>query len=189
MRSPRVTSLFPIAPALLGVLTISLLAGCGGGGGGNGNSNPGTTTTTGTTGANTGNNSSSSATSLSVTTTNGLVATLSEPSKLVGVGGTVVYTVSITNPTAAGVTIQSASQSAPTTPAASLVVRDAAGNKVYDPLPGGPPVFTATLAPGQTLSTTVTVNAYAARGVYNASVNFGETNPATPVGPLSVTAQ
>ena len=188
MRSPRVTSLFPIAPALVGVLTISLLAGCGGGGG-NGNSTPGTTTGTGTTGTTTGNNSSPSATSLSVTTASGLIATLSEPSKTVGVGGTVVYTVSITNPTKAAVMIQSASQAVPTVPAASLVVRDATGSKVYDPLPGGPPVFTVSLAPGQTLSTTVSVSAFSARGVYNASVNFGETNPATPVGPLPVIVQ
>jgi len=189
MRSVRTTSLSYIAPsyiapALLGVLSLSLLAGCGGGGGGNGNGG-GTTTTTGTT---TGSNGPS-ANSLSVTTPSGLVATLSEPSTIVGVNGSVTYTLSIRNPTAAGVAIQTASPSTPTTPSASLVVRDAASNKVYEPIPGGPPVYTAILAPGQTLTTTVAVSTFAARGAYYATANFGETNPATPVGPLPVTVQ
>ena len=187
MRSVRITSRSYMAPAMLGVLSLSLLAGCGGGGGGNGNGG-GTTTGTTTTGT-TGTNSSPVSNSISVTTASGLVATLSQPSGTVGVGGTVVYTLSIRNPTGGAIAIQSATQSAPTAPAAALVVRDAAGNKVYDPLPGGPPVFTATLAPGQTLSTTVSVSAFSARGVYSASVNFGETNPATAVGPLTITAQ
>lgn len=186
MRSLRSVSLSYMAPALLGVLSLSLLAGCGGGGGGgNGNGGGGTTSTSSTS----GNNSSTSANSISASTPSGLIATLSEPSTIVGVNGSVTYTLSIRNPTATNIAIQSATPNTPTTPAASLVVRDAAGNKVYEPIPGGPPVFSAILAPGQTLTTTVAVSTFAARGAYYASANFGETNPATPVGPLPVTAQ
>lgn len=194
MRSVRIASLSYItsrsyiAPALLGVLSLSLLAGCGGGGNGNSNPTPTTTGTT-TTGTTTGTNSSPSANSISVTTSNGLVATLSQPSGTVGVGGTVVYTLTISNPTGAAASIQSATQSAPTAPAATLVVRDAAGNKVYEPIPGTPALFVTTLAPGQTLSSTVSVSAYGTRGSYTATANFAETIPATPVGPLTVTAQ
>lgn len=175
-----------MAPALLGVLSLSLLAGCGGGGGGNGNGNsPSTTTGTTTTGSNNGPVTNS----VSATTANGLVATLSQPSRIVGIGGTVVYTLTISNPTGAAASIQSTTQSAPTAPAATLVVRDAAGNKVYEPIPGTPALFVTTLAPGQTLSTTVSVSTYGTRGAYTATANFAETIPATAVGPLTVTAQ
>lgn len=187
MRSVRITSRSYMAPALLGILSLSLLAGCGGGGGGNGNSNPPSTTTT--TSTTTGTNSSPSANSISVTTASGLVATLSQPSATVGVGGTIVYTLSIRNPTGAAVSIQSATQSAPTAPAATLVVRDASGNKVYEPIPGTPALFVTTLAAGQTLSSTVSVSTFGAKGTYSATANFAETIPATTVGPLTVTAR
>ena len=179
-----------IAPALLGVLSLSLLAGCGGGGGGNGNGGGTTNSGTTTTGTNsTGTTGIPSTNSLSVTTSSGLVATLSQPSGTVGVGGTVVYTLTISNPTGGAVAIQSASQSAPTAPAATLVVRDAAGNKVYEPIPGTPALFVTTLASGQTLSATVAVSTYGTQGTYTATANFAETIPATSVGPLTVTAR
>ncbi len=188
MRSLRITSPSYIAPALLGVLSLSLLAGCGGGGGGNGNGNS-PSTTTGTTTTGTSTTGVPSANSVSVTTASGLVATLSQPSGTVGIGGTVVYTLSIRNPTGGAIAIQSTSQSAPTAPAATLVVRDAASNKVYEPIPGTPALFVTTLAPGQTLSTTVSVSTFGSRGTYSATANFAETIPATFVGPLTVTAQ
>lgn len=186
MRSVRITSRSYMAPALLGVLSLSLLAGCGGGGGGNGNGNS-PSTTTGTPGTTT--TGTPSANSISATTASGLIATLSQPSATVGVGGTIVYTLSIRNPTGAAVSIQSATQSAPTAPAATLVVRDASGNKVYEPIPGTPALFVTTLAAGQTLSSTVSVSTFAAKGTYSATANFAETIPATTVGPLTVTAQ
>lgn len=190
MRPVRITSLSYIAsrsrlaPALLGALSLSLLAGCGGGGNGNGNS---PSTTTGTPGTTT--TGIPSANSVSATTANGLIATLSQPSGTVGVGGTIVYTLTISNPTGAAASIQSASQSAPTAPAATLVVRDASGNKVYEPIPGTPALFVTTLAAGQTLSSTVSVNTFGTRGAYAATANFAETIPATTVGPLTVTAR
>ncbi len=192
MRSVRITSLSyiasrsRIAPALLGVLSLSLLAGCGGGGGGNGN---GGGTATGTTTTGTSTTGIQSANSVPVTTASGLVATLSQPSGTVGVGGTVVYTLTISNPTGAAASIQSISQSAPTAPAATLVVRDASGNKVYEPVPPPPALFVTTLAPGQTLSTTVSVSTFGTQGTYTATANFAETIPATSVGPLTVTAR
>lgn len=183
MRPVRITSRSYMAPALLGALSLSLLAGCGGGGG-NGNGTMPTTSMG-------GNNSSPSANSISVSTPSGLIATLSEPSTVVGVNGSVTYTLSIRNPTATPIAIQAipSPPAIPTAPAATLVVRDAASSKVYEPMPGIPALNVATLAPGQTLSTTIAVSAYATRGAYYATANFGETNPATTVGPLTVTAQ
>ena len=158
---------------LFGAAAIPLLAGCGGGGGGGGG---GTTTPPPNT-------------SISVIAKpSSLTATLSENTAAVAVGGTVTYTLTLTNTTGAAVTINAVS-AAPTQPAAGLIVRDAAGNVVYSPLPGTPPFGTATLAPGQSLSGTQSVTTFAAAGVYSATATFADTSPATTVGPLTVTAQ
>jgi hypothetical protein len=161
---------------LLGSAAISLLAGCGGGGGGGGGG--GTTTPP----ANT---------SISVTTTgvpSGLTATLSENSSAIGVGGSITYTLTLTNNTAANVTVNAVSPTT-TQPAAALIVRNAAGTLVYAPLPGFPALDSAILAPGKSLSSTQTVSAFGAAGAYAATATFADTSPATTVGPLVVTAQ
>ena len=158
---------------LLGAALLPLLAGCGGGGGGGGSSSPTPTPST---------------TSLSVTTASGLVATLSENSATVGVGGSITYTYTLTNRSSAAVNIQSVS-AAPTQPAALLTVKDAAGNAVFTPPPGPPPLAVYALQPGQSLSGTQTLAAFGAAGTYTATASFGDTIPATVVGPLAVSAQ
>ena len=160
---------------LLGSALIPLLAGCGGGGGGS-DSGGGTTPPPPNT-------------SITVTVpSNGLKATLSENSSTVAVGGSITYTLTLTNNTGSAVTIN-ATSTAPTQPAASLIVKDAAGNLVYTPLPGVPALYTVTLPSGKSLTSTQSVSAFATRGVYSASATFSDTNPATSVGPLTVTAQ
>jgi hypothetical protein len=156
---------------LLGSAAIPLLAGCGGGGGGTTTPPPNT--------------------SVSVTTTgnpSGLTATLSENSGTVAVGGSIIYTLTLTNNTNATVTINAVSPTT-TQPAATFVVRDIAGNLVYTPLPGFPALDSATLAPGKSLSRTQSVSVFGAAGTYSATATFADTSPATAVGPLVVTAQ
>ena len=160
---------------LLGSAAIPLLAGCGGGGGGGGG----------------GTTPPPPNTSISVTTTgnpSGLTATLSENSATVAVGGSITYTLTLTNNTSATVTINAVSPTT-TQPAAGLIVRNSAGALVYAPLPGFPALDSATLAPGKSLSSTQTVSAFGAAGIYGATATFTDTSPATTVGPLVVTAQ
>lgn len=193
---------------LLGLLTLSLLAGCGGGGGGNGNSGGGTTTTgvIGTGGTSTGSSTSGSSTgtntggtnsvSVSGTTATGLTATLTEASSTVSVNGTLVYTLTLTNNTTADIPIQTTADTQanppvlPTTPAAGLVIRNAGGTTTFEPIPGPAPVFTGTLKPGQSLTSTVTANGFTTAGTYSATATFSDdTTAAKSVGPLLVTAQ
>ncbi len=169
----------------LGTLLLPLLAGCGGGGGGGGNGNSGGS----------GNNGGQQPLSITVDTpTHGLTATLSEDRATVAVGGTVTYTLTLTNPpTGTSLVVATPSPTLPAEPAAQLNVTDSAGNKVYDPIPPVP-INSATLAPGQSLVETIPVQAFGGTGTYSATATFSfplDSPPPTPttVGPLTVTAQ
>ncbi len=185
--------IYKACPAGAAALAFSslLLAGCGGGGGGNGNSGSGTTSTgtssTGTSGTSTGNTGGSGPLSVSVTEANGLTATLAEDKNIVAVGGTVTYTLTLANKTPAAVLI-SYSSATPTQPPASVVVRNAVGSVVYSPLPGFPALDNLSLLPGQSLTASQAVAAYALPGVYNATSTFSD-SVNTTVGPLAVTAK
>jgi hypothetical protein len=186
---------------LLGLLSFSLLAGCGGGGGGsNGNSGGGTTTTTGTTTTGTGTTGTGTtgtgtstggqpALTATVTTVSGLTASLSEASSTVSVGGTMTYTLTLTNSTAAAIPVHSNGLNIP---AAGIIVRGPSGAISYDPVPGPAPVINGSLAPGQTLTTTVIANGFTAAGNYSAIATFSDDftpGYSASVGPLTVTAQ
>lgn len=175
---------------LLGLLSFSLLAGCGGGGGGgsNGNSGTGTTTTTGTasTGTNTG---TPSALTASVTTSTGLTASITEASSTVAVGGTLVYTLTLTNNTPAAILV---SYSGTTPPSPSVAVKVIAPNGAVatPPVPGGPPLNTELLGSGQSISTTQSATGFTTAGAYTATATFSDGTAAPPVaGPVTVTAQ
>ena len=175
---------------LLGLLTLPLLAGCGGGGGGgNGNSGGGTTTTGtgGTGGTNTG--PIQSPLTVSTITATGLTASLTESNSTVAVGGTLTYTLTLTNNTAAAISVH-ATGALPTAPSAVITVRNAAGAVTFQPVPGAPPIYNGSLAPGQTLTTTQAASGFAAAGTYTATATFSDdTTAAATVGPLTVMAQ
>ncbi len=181
---------------LLGLLTLSLLAGCGGGGGGS-NGNPTTgAPTTGTT--NTGSNTVGTSTgtntggttplSVSGVTATGLTATLTEASATVGVGGNLVYTLTLTNSTGAALPVRATGDN---TPSALLTVTNPAGSISFQPIPGSPPLVNGSLAPGQSFTKTVSATGFTSAGVYSASATFGDdpTGAVKSVGPLTVTVQ
>ena len=185
-----------------GLLTVSLLAGCGGGGS-NGNSGGGTTTGTtgtsttgttgtgGTTGTSTGGTGTGGQTQLTVTgtTATGLTASLTEASSTVGVGGNLVYTLTLTNPTTTAIPVH-ATAIPVTTPAAGLIVTGPSGMISFEPIPGAAPVYNGTLAAGQSISLTQTANGFTTAGTYSAVATFSDdTTAAKSVGPLTVTAQ
>ncbi len=176
------------AASLLGLVSVALLAGCGGGGG-NGNSSPTVVApiTTGVGGVTTGNGGTIGGTpaSVSATEANGLTATLSENTTTVVVGGTVTYTLTLTNNTGAVVTVNAVTSTQIFT---ALSIRNASGALVYIPVPGSPPLQTVLIAPGQTLTTTQAVSAFSSAGTYSATGVFDDSTP-TSVGPLTVTAQ
>ena len=178
-----------LGACLLGLLALPLLAGCGGGGGGgNGNSGGGTPGTTAGTGG-TNNGPVQPTLTVSTTTATGLTASLTESSGTVAVGGSLTYTLTLTNNTAAAVAIH-ATGSPPTTPSAVLTVKNAAGAVTFQPVPGPPPIYNGSLAPGQSISTTQVATGFAAAGVYTATATFSDdTSAAVNVGPLTVTAQ
>lgn len=167
-----------LGACLLGLLTLPLLAGCGGGGS-NGNSGGGTTTGT--------NSGGQTPQSLSAATASGLTATISEPSNTVSVGSTVTYTLTLTNTTAKAISVHATST--PNAPSAEVSVTGPNGVS-YLPLPGEPPFANGSLAPGQSISTTKTANGFTAAGTYSATAVFGDdVVAAKSVGPLIVTAQ
>ena len=177
--------------SLLGLLALPLLAGCGGGGGGS-NGNPGSGATTGTAagGSNTlgTNTGMQQPTSVSAPTATGLTATLTEASTTVSVGGTLVYTLTLTNNTPAAILVRS---NGTNMPSALLTVRNASGTPSFQPVPSGPPLASASLAPGQSISLTQTANGFTAAGTYSATAAFGDdtSGQVANVGPLAVTAQ
>ena len=177
-----------ITLCLLGVTSLPLLAGCGGGGG-NGNTGIGTTGTgtTGTTGTGT-TGPAPNILSVSVVEPNGLTASLSENTNSISVGGSVIYTLTLTNSTAAAVSIHY-STATPTQPPAGFIVRDPSGNQVPGSVPGPPPLDTLSLAPGQTLTSTQTITGYTVHGTYNATATFNDSGTFVTLTPLAVAVQ
>lgn len=170
---------------LLALLTLPLIAGCGGGGG-NGNSGTGTTTTgTNTAGTNTGNQHSQT---VSATTATGLTASLTENSSTVAVNGSLTYTMTLTNNTSAAIPVHATST--PSIPSAGVVVTGPTGTITFQALPGAPPLANGLLNSGQSISLTQVATGFTSAGTYSAKATFGDdtTAPAT-VGPLTVTAQ
>lgn len=177
-----------ITLCLVGAAALPLLAGCGGGGGSNGNTGTGTTGTgTNTTGTSTlGTNGPPPAiTSVSIVEPNGLTASLSENTSSISVGGSVIYTLTLTNTTAAAVAIHYSSAT-PTSPPAGLVVRDPSGIQVPGSVPGPPPLDNTTLAPGQTFTSTQTVSGYTVSGTYTATATFTDGGAFATLAPLPV---
>ncbi len=176
---------------LMGASVLPLLAGCGGGGGGNGNTGGGGTTgTSGTAGTSgtSGTTGPPPVTSVSIVEPNGLTASLSENAGSISVGGSVTYTLTLTNTTTAAVSIHY-SAAVPTQPPAGIIVRDSSGNQVPGSVPGPPPLDTLSLAPGQTLTSTQTVSGYAVAGTYTATATFSDGPAFATLAPLSVAVQ
>ena len=161
----------------LGTLLLPILAGCGGGGGG-GNGNSG--------GSGTNNGGNNNPVSVSVVEANGLTASLTETTNTVAVGGTVTYTLALTNNTSAAIVTNAFS--ARDLPA-NFRVFNSAGTTVYAPLPYAPQLNTISVAPGQSVTATQTVATFPTAGVYNATATFADTLSNVSVGPLTVTAQ
>ncbi len=182
----RSAALFCIA----GALVLPLLTGCGG-----------------------SSSSSTSAPTLtprsaSTTLSDGLTGTLTEDRTSVSVGGTVNYTLTLSNPTPQPITYQPAISGTffSSTPA-YLAVTDPSGKLVFPT--GALPQYggtgpSATLAPGQSISGTVAVGSsslagqggYTAAGQYIASASFiispgasGGVVSSVTTGPLAVTVQ
>ncbi len=176
-----------VGACLLGLLALPLLAGCGGGGGGSSSPTPIPVPTPTPTPTPVPVPPPTTSLSKSVITPTGLTATLAENSSTVGVNGTVTYTLTLTNSNATAVPVHS---NGTNTPAAGLVVRNAGGAVTFEPVPGPAPVLNASLAPGQSLTTTVTASGFTTAGTYLATATFSDdTTAAASVGPLTVTAQ
>ena len=175
-----------LSVCLLGLLILPLLAGCGGGGGSNGNPGGGGTTTTGSTGTNTGTQSNLTS---SVTTSTGLTASITEASSTVSVGGTLVYTLTLMNNTASALQVPYTGTTLPI-PSVAVKVLGPNGLASSQPLPGGPPLNSESLAPGQSISTTQTATGFTTAGTYTATATFSDGTAAPPTaGPVTVTAQ
>lgn len=168
-----------------------LLAGCGGGSGG-----------------------SSGPNSLSAATPSGLTASLAQDRSSVGTGGTVHYTLSLTNSTPAPITVQEFQGPYDTKPRfpGYLDINNSSGITLYTttqpyylspnapsiavvnpPAPTGHNVA-VTVAAGQTLSVSYDVSAFADSGRYSAIAVFAPggiedlSAVRTSLGPLNVTA-
>jgi len=143
--------------------------------------------------------------SVSTILSDGLTATLAEDRTAVSVGGTVNYTLTLTNPTAQPITYQPAlSGTFFSNAPAYLGITDPSGKTAFPVGPfanfGGIGPGT-TLAPGQSASGTVAVGSsgeggYSAAGTYTAAASFavypgasGGTEVTATTGPLIVTAQ
>lgn len=170
-----------------GLALLALLTGCGGGGGGD---NTG------------GTNTPPPIVSVSVVAGDGLTATLTESAAAIAKGGSVIYTEVLKNTTAKAIVLnQFASNAA--APDADLTVLNSAGIVVYSSSqlkpgqngPPAPPGSTVTLSPGQSLTLSLTVTAFAQTDTYAATAIFHVTESGTgfqqnvKVGPLSLTAQ
>ena len=118
----------------------------------------------------------------------GLTASLSENTANILIGGSVTYTLTLTNTTAAAVSIHY-SASTPTAPPAGFIVRDPSGTQVPGSVPGPPPLDTLSLAPGQTLTSTQTVTGYTVHGTYTATATFNDSGTFVTLTPLAVAVQ
>lgn len=152
--------------------------------------------------------------SVSATLSNGLTGTVTEDRSTVPVGGTVNYTVTLTNSTTQPITFgftvgPSSVDDSPKAVPARIIVSDPSGKDVSLP-PGQAQIVTGnpsfTLAPGQSFSSSEAVNTfptqgleegygYNSAGIYTANAIFGLTPASTSqyieatTGPLTVTAQ
>jgi len=177
-----------VGVCLLGLLALPLLAGCGGGGGG-GSSSPTPIPTPNPPSPPVPTPPPTTALSTSVITLTGLTATLAENSSTVGVNGTVTYTETLTNSTAAAIPVHSNGLNIPS---AVLKIFAPNGAVSFAPVPGPAPLGNGSLAPGQSLTTTVTASGFTTAGTYSATTVFSDDTTAvlgTSVGPLTVTAQ
>lgn len=150
--------------------------------------------------------------SVSATLSDGLTATLTEDRATVAVGGTVNYTVTLTNATVQPITFQpllgpgTLSNAVP----ATLEVLDPAGNLAYPLGPAAQIVFlgqSVTIAPGQSVSATRAVDTTqetastiaegynrpgqytATAAIYPDSTASGSSQANKPLGPIGVVAQ
>lgn len=139
----------------------------------------------------------------SAVASNGLTGTMSQSATTVPVGGSVQYTLTLTNTTSQPVVIRtfSVAGQAPMIQV-GLEVKDPMGSLIYPgPNVGGNgdeigPIkeVDATLQPGQAMSNTVQVSGFKAKGLYTASAGFvagaGSASGITAAaGPLTVLAQ
>ncbi len=138
-----------------------------------------------------------SAASRSATTLQGLTAVLAADSAVISPGGTVNYTLSLTNNAATAMTIHQFEANGSTKPnfPGSLQITDAGGSVVYPssatPAPVGNTI-TTTLAAGQSLSKTVAVSVFSQSGQYSATETITAQAPGannTVVGPLPLTVR
>ena len=180
-----------VRPLVFVTLTAPLLAGCGGGGSGG----PGATPH-----------------SVSATLPSGLTGMLTEDRAAIRLGGTVTYTLTLTNRTPQPITYQFyAGNSNEYPPGGSVQITDAQGKIVYPIASTGSspyPTDPVTLSPGQSATASYPINEdiyggtptgpFATPGLYQATATFvvlpdpvNNNNPAVSVttGPLAVTVQ
>lgn len=166
-------------------LAASLCGGCGGGGGGDSSST--SVATTPAPGTSTGGGGGGAPTpvptlSQSGKTSDGLTLTLAEDKATVPVGGAETYTISVINTTANAVGISAVLGGQKPAPDATLEVVNSAGIVVFPQrkpglAPPPPPVNNVvTLTPGDSLSETVVVAAFAAADTYTATAIFRVTD-------------
>jgi hypothetical protein len=118
----------------------------------------------------------------------GLTASLSENTKSISVGGSVTYTLTLTNTTGAAVSIHY-SAATPTAPPAGVIVRDPSGNQIPGGVPGPPPLDTLSLGIGQSLTSTQVISGYTVKGTYNATATFTDGGTFVTLSVLPVTVQ
>ncbi len=132
---------------------------------------------------------------------NGLTGMMSQAAATVSVGGSIQYTLTLTNTTTQVVVLQTTyrANQPPSVPV-GLEVKDPTGNLIYPSNSiggdGGGPSRTidVTLQPGQAMSDTVQVSGFKTKGLYTARAGFltgsGPTSIITAdAGPLTVLAQ
>ena len=125
-------------------------------------------------------------TSVSAPALSSFTAKLSEDVSSVGVGGTVNYTVTLTNSSGAAATVTTNTVSGVNVPDNSLSIRNSTGKTVYPPgsqpgmrpldapPPPPPPLNSGvvTLQPGQSISQTRAISVFSQAGAYQAVATF-----------------
>ncbi len=187
-----------------GLLLCVSLAGCGGGGGGN---SPAATAPAPAPPPTPTPAQAPAVTAVSAPALQNFTVTLAEDNAAIPVGGTVNYTLTLTNTSSSTATVIDTVVNGQTVPQAELRVTNASGVTVYpvsrpgiahDNSPPPPPALylPATLAPGQSLTTiTRAVSAFSSAGTYQATAMFtvassaADTPQTVTLTPLSVTVQ